>query len=59
MSEKRQKIPVQLAFLFAGGGEASVSDPEGTETFRTGRWTENPAVAPRLMEEFPSLAEGR
>ena len=54
MSEERQKTPVQLALLFVSRGEASVSDPEGTETFRTERWTENPAVAPRLM-----LAAGR
>ena len=59
MSEKRQKIPVQLALLFAGGGEAPVSDTEGTETLRTERWPENPAVVPRLMEELSTLATGR
>lgn len=51
MSGKRQKIPGQLAFQLVGRGEASVSDPEGTETLRVERWTENPAVVPRLMEE--------
>ncbi len=51
MSEERQKTPVQLALLFVSGGEASGSDTEGTETLRTERWTENPAVVPRLMEE--------
>ncbi len=59
MSGERQKTPVQLALLFVSGGEASVSDTEGTETLRTGRWAENPAVAPRLMEELPTLAGGR
>ncbi len=59
MSGERQKTPVQLALLFVSGGEASVSDTEGTETLRTGRWTENPAVVPRLMEEIPSLAAER
>jgi RNA-directed DNA polymerase len=51
MSVERQKIPVQLAFQFVDGGEAPVGDLEGTETLKTGRGSESPAVVPRLMEE--------
>jgi RNA-directed DNA polymerase len=51
MSEKRQKTGEQLALPFAGGSEASLSEPEGTEALRVRRETEDPAGNHRLMEE--------
>jgi RNA-directed DNA polymerase len=52
MSEERQKIREQLAFPFAGRGEAPTGDREGTEALRVRRETENPAGKQRLMEEI-------
>ena len=51
MSGERQKMPEQLAFLFAGGSEAPVGVKEGTETLRAERSTESPAGNQQLMEE--------
>ena len=52
MSERRQKIPQQMAFLFAGGSEAPVSGKEGAEALRVISETENPAGIQRLMEQI-------
>jgi RNA-directed DNA polymerase len=50
MSDQRQKNQYQLAFLFAEGSEASGGAAEGTETLRTERATESPAVNQQVME---------
>jgi RNA-directed DNA polymerase len=49
MSAERQKN--QLAFSFAGGSEAPLSEGEGTEALRARRETEDPAGNQRVMEE--------
>lgn len=52
MSEKRQKTPEQMAFLFAWGSEAPVCRKEGTEALRVISGTENPAGTQRMMEQI-------
>ena len=52
MSEKRQKTPEQMAFLFAWGSEAPLCGKEGTEALRVISGTENPAGTQRMMEQI-------
>ena len=52
MSERRQKIPQQMAFLFACGSETPVGGKEGAEALRVISETENPAGTQRLMEQI-------
>jgi RNA-directed DNA polymerase len=50
MSEKRQKIQLELAFADEGRSEAPKASWEGTETLAAKRGTESPAVNERWME---------
>ena len=55
MSEKRQKIPEQLAFAFAAGSEAPPRKSEGTEALRVKREPEDTAGNQRVMEAVCEL----
>ena len=50
MSEKRQKIQLELAFATEGKGEARSRVAEGTETFAAACEPESPESTERLME---------
>jgi RNA-directed DNA polymerase len=51
MSEKRQKVQLELAFAAEGKGEAPSPVVEGTETFAAACEPESPESTERLMEE--------
>ena len=51
MSEKRQKIQLELAFATEGNGEALSRVAEGAETFAAACEPESPESTERLMEE--------
>ena len=52
MSEKRQNIQLELAFMAEGKGEALNRVVEGTETFAAACEPESPESTERLMEEI-------
>jgi hypothetical protein len=58
MSEKRQQNQNQLAFWFAGAGEACFDGQEGTATPVAERETESPAGSWQLMAIHQRLVEG-
>ena len=52
MSDKRQKIQLQLAFMMRGRDESPKSVIGGTESFAAKSKAESPAKADGLMEEI-------
>ena len=51
MSEKRQKIQLELAFAAEGKGEAPSPVVEGTEALAAAREPESPESTEQLMED--------